>query len=147
MKLKKALKIWSKIISSKVTEVGSLCPPIKIPPGEMAQWKLRICDRGDSADWMPFDIRTETGELTIIHVYYINVNPSSDVFSRKLVLTIKGTTATITEWDGDRIISSVHAVIEAKNVRGEIPTTNAVHAPGDVLRTHDYLSNLTGNYL
>ena len=119
MPIRKLLKRWS-VITGKplanlcVSQKGKnmlLTSDITCSEEEMRDWKLRLCDRVDTDDWMPYHVNTKN--LKAIRIYYMNVNPDSDVHEDTIQMTICGASITIVHWRGDEIIDSRAAVVDS----------------------------------
>lgn len=108
--MKKLLAAWGRkhgftpVVHEKYAEISDV-----MRVEDLSRWQLRQCDREDYPDWMPLRIKSDNR----IKCFYINVNKDSSLHSHTLVLTI-GSTITIDEWDGDRLISTKNAIVESK---------------------------------
>lgn len=103
---------WSKITN---TPINKIHPAQKYDElleyediDDPAQWKLRECDRADSADWMPCIVEEKS---THVLVYYVNVNEHSAYHTASLLLIIQPTCAWLELWKDFRLLDRTPASV------------------------------------
>jgi len=126
--MKSSLRKWKKITGRDATVAPENKKMVNTVT-ELRRWMLRECDRADYLDWMPY----KTVVTDVVRTYYVNTNAKSAVYTHQLVMRVYGRMIYIEEWDHDRMISSVPAVVE------KMPSTDKPET-GEKVQLSLYLS-------